>query len=82
MVQWIRWLENEGGYRWFDPGSPKTIVLFFSFYSCILQNLGFIVLTGTLDIATDIEPQPIVIFVSNIYGTDNDETVNVRTLLQ
>jgi len=31
------------------------------------------VLTGTLNIATDNEPQP---FVSNGSGTDNDETVS------
>ena len=31
-------------------------------------------LTRTLDIATDIEPQPFVIFVSNGYVTDADET--------
>ena len=37
-------------------------------------NLEFIVLTGTLDIAPDDEPQPFVTFVSNGSGTDNDET--------
>ena len=31
VVQWIRWLENEGGYRWFDVfGSPTQVVLLFS----------------------------------------------------
>ena len=29
---------------------------------------------GTLDIATDDEPQPVVIFVSNGPGTDTDKT--------
>ena len=66
----VQWLENEGGYRWFDPfGNPKKIF-------CILQNVEFIVLTGTLDIAPDDKPQPVVIFVSNGSGTDNDETVS------
>jgi len=37
-------------------------------------NLEFIVLTGTLDIPTDDEPQPFVIFVSNGSGTEIDET--------
>ena len=28
MVQWIRWLENEGGYRWIDPfGSPFFLLI-------------------------------------------------------
>ena len=56
----ILWLENEGEYRWFDP----------------FGSLEFIVLTGTLNIATDNEPQPFVIFVSNGSGSDNDETVS------
>jgi len=39
-----------------------------------LQNLEFIVLTDTLNITTDDEPQPFVIFVSNGSGTETDET--------
>ena len=31
---------------------------------------------GTLDIATDDEPQPFVIFVSNDSGTETDETIS------
>ena len=33
-------------------------------------------LTGTLDIATDDEPQPFLIFVSNGSGTETDDTVS------
>jgi len=40
----------------------------------MLQNLEFIVLTDTLDIATDDKLQPFVIFVSNGSGTETDET--------
>ena len=32
VVQWIRWLENERGYRLFDPfGSPKKNLLILHF---------------------------------------------------
>ena len=69
-----RWLENEGGYRWFDPfGSTKKTVFLLTIG---FENLEFIVLTGTLEIATDNEPQPFVIFVSNGPGTETDETVS------
>ena len=66
-----RRLENEGGYRWFDPfgSTKKTVFLLIIGF----ENLEFIVLTGTLDIATDNEPQP---FVSNGSGTETDETVS------
>ena len=33
-------------------------------------------LTDTLDIATDDEPQPFLIFVSNGSGTETDDTVS------
>jgi len=39
-----------------------------------LQNLEFIVLADTLDIAIDDELQPFVIFVSNGSVIDTDET--------
>ena len=69
-----RRLENEVGYRWFDPfGSTKKIVFLLTIG---FENLEFIVLTCTLDIATDDEPQPFVIFVSNSSGTETDETVS------
>ena len=44
------------------------------FLSRILQNLKYIVLTGTLDIAPNDKPQPFVIFFSNGSGTDTVET--------
>ena len=40
----------------------------------MLQNLEYILLTGTVDIAPNEEPQPFVIFVSNGPGTDTDKT--------
>jgi len=40
----------------------------------MLQNLEYILLTGTVDIAPNEEPQPFVIFVSNGSGTETDET--------
>ena len=42
-----------------------------------MQNLEFIVLTGTLDIATDHEPQPFVIFVSDSSGTETASEGNI-----
>ena len=58
VIQWIRWLDNAGGYRWLDPfSSPKHIL------SCK---------QAPLDIATDDEPQPSVTFVSNGSGTETD----------
>ena len=41
MVQWIRWLENEGGYRWFDPfGSPKTNLFDVPFIHAFCKTLS------------------------------------------
>ena len=62
-----------------SAGSIHLVVLkqySFSFNHVFCRNLEFIVLTGTLDIATDDEPQPFVIFVSNGSRTDTDETVS------
>ena len=65
VIQWIRWLDNAGGYRWLDPfSSPKHIL------SCKQAPLD--IATGTLGIATDDEPQPSVTFVSNCSGTETD----------
>ena len=57
-----------GGYDHF--GSPKNCYSF----NHVVCKTEFIVLTGTLNIPTDDEPQPFVIFVSNGSGTDTDET--------
>ena len=41
VVQWIRWLENEGGYRWFDPfGSPKMNQFSFNHAFCKISSLS------------------------------------------
>ena len=67
VIQWIRWLDNAGGYRWLDPfSSPKT------FYRA--NRHPWTSQQTPLDIATDDEPQPFVTFVSNGSGTETGET--------
>ena len=34
VVQWIRWMENEGGYRWFHSFDSPKITSFFNHAFC------------------------------------------------
>ena len=72
MVHWIRQLENEGGYRWFDPFSSTKTKRFF------LSILHF---TKARDNRANRHPghrnRPrtlTIISVRNGSGTETDET--------